>query len=301
MNFNPGGHPICIDSGASCSISKNKSDSIEFTPTANTILRGITSGLQIEGKGTLCWTITNDNGDEIDLYIRDSLYVPSAPRPYITIQVITYQSPSLLLNLPRCHAILFPMSYQTQHLDLSTNSINLSAPQQKLLLRHYQLGHLHMAHVQSLAREGLLSPNNEDISSCDPPLCKACMNGKQHRRPISSALTGPLDSSNLKPGDCVSCNRLESTSPGLIPVHRGTPSNSSYHAGTLFIDHASRYLYFTPHISTGALEAIQAKNNFELHASSFKQTIKKYHSDNVIFNSKQFKDICASQKQHITF
>jgi hypothetical protein len=72
MNFNPGGKPICIDSGATCAISNNKSDFTDLASTLNTVLHGITSGLNIEGKGTLCWSITNDSGDEIDLYIRDA-------------------------------------------------------------------------------------------------------------------------------------------------------------------------------------------------------------------------------------
>jgi hypothetical protein len=173
---------------------------------------------------------------------------------------------------PPCHTLSKELSSTTAALlsseDLHTDTINLSAPQRKLLLHHYQLGHLHMARIQSLAREGLLCPNNADIASCDALLCKACIHGKQHRCPISSASTGPLDSNHLKPGDCVSCDQLESTSPGLIPVYKGTPTNSSYHAGTLFIDHASCYLYFTPHISTGAIEAVQAKQDFKFHASS---------------------------------
>lgn len=79
MNFNPGGKPICIDSGATCSISNNKSNFTDFSPTSNTILYGITSGLNIEGKGTLHLSITNDFGDDIDLFVRDSFYVPYAP------------------------------------------------------------------------------------------------------------------------------------------------------------------------------------------------------------------------------
>jgi hypothetical protein len=134
-----------------------------------------------------------------------------------------------------------------------------------------------MHHVQTLAREGLLGPNNVDIASCDPPLCKACIHGIQHRHSISSTITdGPIDATHLTPGDCISCDQLESTSPGLIPDFKGSPSTSSYHAGTLFVDHASRYLYFHPHLSTGAAEAIQAKHTFEFHASSFNRIIKRY-------------------------
>jgi hypothetical protein len=91
MNFNPGGHPICIDSGASCSISNNKLDFMNLTPTSNPVLHGISSGLTIEGKCTLHWFITNNTGDEIDLYI-DSLYVPSTPMCLLSPQQLLQQT-----------------------------------------------------------------------------------------------------------------------------------------------------------------------------------------------------------------
>ncbi len=92
MNFNPGGHPICIDSGASCSISNNKHDFIDLTKTTDTSLHGITSSLKIDRKGTLRWPITIDNGDTVDLYIRDSLYVSSAPMCLLSPQQLLQQN-----------------------------------------------------------------------------------------------------------------------------------------------------------------------------------------------------------------
>jgi hypothetical protein len=89
--------------------------------------------------------------------------------------------------------------------------------------------------------------------------------------------------------------------PGLIPTYRGTPTTDRYQAGTLFIDHASRFLHFTPHISTGGKEAITAKHNFELLASTYNHPIKCYHTDNGIFASKEFCSSCIQQNQHIKF
>jgi hypothetical protein len=98
--------------------------------------------------------------------------------------------------------------------------------------------------------------------------------------------TAPLDVSHLQPGDCVSGDQVESSTPGLIPTYRGTPTKDRYHAGTLFVDHASHFLHFTPHTSTGSKEAIIAKHSFELLAhqhnisitpttvSSFQKTFK---------------------------
>jgi hypothetical protein len=67
------------------------------------------------------------------------------------------------------------------------------------------------------------------------------------------------------------------------------------------VDHASRYLFFSPHYSTGSKEAIEAKHRFELIASQFNRTIKCYHTDNGIFASKDFRQSCIDQRQCIKF
>jgi hypothetical protein len=163
------------------------------------------------------------------------------------------------------------------------------------------MGHLNMAKVQQLAKDGLFGASFKQISNCDPPLCKACIHGKQHKRPIITSVLQPLDSSHLTPGDCISGDQLESTQPGLIPTFKGSPTTSFYHAGTLLVDHASRLLYFTPHISTGAKEAISAKHQFELFASGFNRQIKRYHADNGIFATKLFRESCTRNKQQLSF
>jgi hypothetical protein len=53
MNFLPGGHPICIDTGASSCISNCRSNFINLQPSIDTALKGIGSGLHIEGTGTI--------------------------------------------------------------------------------------------------------------------------------------------------------------------------------------------------------------------------------------------------------
>jgi hypothetical protein len=69
---------ICIDTGASCCISNNKADFLTFAPSSSSVLKGIGSGLKIEGTGTIKWTIVSDDGDEITIHLYNSLYVPEA-------------------------------------------------------------------------------------------------------------------------------------------------------------------------------------------------------------------------------
>lgn len=92
----------------------------------------------------------------------------------------------------------------------------LSSIQQKLLLKHQQMGHLHMAKVQKLAHDGIFGAHAKNLSDCDVPLCKACLHGKMHKLPLVSASFHHIDALHLEPGDCVSGDQLESTHPGII-------------------------------------------------------------------------------------
>ena len=330
--------PICIDTGASCCISNVKSDFINYQESKSSVLHGISSGLSIKGTGTLRWTINNNDGDEITIYLHNSLHVPEAPMCLLSPQhmakstnhesdgfhskeksstltfaghqrTVHYNSAN---NLPiiflasdftesaspisSCSFFSQKENQQTDQTTLTNDQ--LTPHQRKLLNIHYKLGHQNMNQIQQFAKEGIFGPTNKCISTCDIPLCKACVHGKQHRLPAGST---PLDIDHLTPGDCVSGDQIESSSPGLIPTYRGTPTTARYHAGTLLVDHASRYLYFSPHLSTGSAEAIAAKHKFELLASQFNRSIKCYHTDNGIFAAKDFRQSCIKQQQRIRF
>jgi hypothetical protein len=82
---------ICINTGASCCISNSKEDFLTFAPSSSSVLQGIGSGISIAGTGTIKWCILNDNGDEVDLHLHNSLYVPGAPMCLLGPQHIAQQ------------------------------------------------------------------------------------------------------------------------------------------------------------------------------------------------------------------
>jgi hypothetical protein len=327
--------PICIDTGASCCISNDKKDFVNFTPSStDSVIHGISSGLKIAGTGTITWTILDDDGDEITIHIHDCLYVPDAPMCLLSPQHMASQTNHPndgFLSHKKFSILTFSGFKRTIHYNtmnnlpiifkasnLSTPTIehhaspslqsflssaetansNLSTGQRKFLQIHYKLGHINMSRIQQLIRNGFLGPSNSSAASCDIPLCHACIHGKQHRRPAHHT---PLDIDHLEPGDGVSGDQVESSLPGLIPVCKEKPASSRYHAGTLSVDHASRFIHFTPHISTGCKEALQAKHEFESIAQQHNRNIKCYLSDNDIFASKEYRESCLQQKQHTKF
>ncbi len=78
--------------------------------------------------------------------------------------------------------------------------LSLNTLQRKLLHLHNKICHLNMVCLQQLVRENRFGPNLCSLASCDAPLCRACLHGKQHCLSITSSTSGPLDVSHL-PGD----------------------------------------------------------------------------------------------------
>jgi len=67
------------------------------------------------------------------------------------------------------------------------------------------------------------------------------------------------------------------------------------------VDHASGLIWITHQVSLRAGETILMKRNFERFAHSFGIKVKKYHSDNGIFASDEFKEEARLQEQETDF
>jgi hypothetical protein len=327
-----GSAPICIDTGASASISNCKDDFIDLRPVQNLHLKGIATGLPIEGIGTLNWTIATDSGTNVTLQIRNALYVPSCPMHLLSPQQLVRQTKcsgdgfnalahigclrfaghyrTVLIepssNLPILHTVgLSPQALASTSCVPTNISVlafnakidNLTEIQRQLIRVHHRLGHLGFDSIQRLARLGLLP---QQLATCPKPLCSSCQLGKAHRVALPSP-GAPLDSGHLLPGDCVSVDQLESNTPGLVPQTRGLLTKTTFQAATLFCNHASRFLHLACHSSTGALEAIAAKRTFEREAAHANVHIKQYRADNGIFNSSAWKTTCDALQQQTLY
>jgi hypothetical protein len=83
---------ICIDTGASACLSTRRDNFISLRHLEDIKINGIASGLKVAGIGVLKWSIRDDNNAEIDLYIKDALYVPDAPMGLLCPQQIAQQT-----------------------------------------------------------------------------------------------------------------------------------------------------------------------------------------------------------------
>jgi GAG-pre-integrase domain len=100
-----------------------------------------------------------------------------------------------------------------------------------LLLYHHRLGHVSFSKLQDMARLGMIP---QRLAKARIPLCPSCMYGKLSRRPWRTKYDyHPISNAEL-PGQFISVDQMESTTPGLIAQMKGIPTRERYHYVTIF-------------------------------------------------------------------
>jgi hypothetical protein len=180
------------------------------------------------------------------------------------------------------------------------DAIYADNPSAALLHWHYRLGHLPFKSLQSMAQQKLLPPA---LAKCKVTQCATCLYGRATKRAWRTRAPPNRISPRVitGPGDCISVDQLESTTPGLIAQIRGWITRDRYRAATIFVDHYSRLSYVYLQRSTKADETVIAKRAFEAYANSHGITIKHYHCDNGRFCEKDFMAHIKLKEQTISF
>jgi hypothetical protein len=196
---------------------------------------------------------------------------------------------------------------------LGKDNTNLSASQKEVLLWHQRLSHASIQWVQMLMQkqdwlksEGRESLHNGpfiitrssaptcDISrlKCGACLCaKATVKRPQHMPPHPSMDQGFLKEGNVYPGSCISSDHYFSPVQGCL-LHTFGRERHGYTCGSLFVDHASGKIFNFPQFLTDATETLNSVARLEAYASKEGFRIRKFHSDNGIFSTAEFKDHC---------
>eukprot|EP00804_Cyclotella_cryptica_P015074 CCRYP_000647-RA/>CCRYP_000647-RA protein AED:0.72 eAED:0.72 QI:0/0/0/0.5/1/0.5/2/0/813 len=209
---------------------------------------------------------------------------------------------------------------------LDAKNMNLTSSQKELLLWHQCLSHTGLTTVHNLMRAqkspsvrqaGNLLPLRQGIllpCKFPPPssvaqclLCAACEISKATRRRPDTGSRLPSDYSSLKaghvsPGDCVSCDHYISPSPGRVVSHSGhSTTRNGYVGGTIWVDHASKWIFDYPQHSLNSSDTVRGKLLLERKAADVNVRIKSIHTDNGVFNSKEFREHCSSLHQKLSF
>jgi hypothetical protein len=111
-----------------------------------------------------------------------------------------------------------------------------------------------------------------------------------------------LKEDHLKPGDCISCDHYISPVPGRVISKSGHSSTShGYVGGTLYVDHASGWIFHQAQRTIAASDTIRGKLILEREAADIGVKIKSYHSDNGVFASEEFICHCDSLGQDLSY
>jgi Reverse transcriptase (RNA-dependent DNA polymerase) len=200
-------------------------------------------------------------------------------------------------------------------------NVNLTPSQKDLLRWHYKLGHFNMSWIQDLMRvphgregdrvnqEPIIRSEVPKTSSCPAPLCAACRFAKATRRPTETTTIekdpeadGTLKTNNLKPGQMVSTDQFVSQVRGRLTHTRGRePSHEQYCGGTVFVDHASGFMFIKNQVSLGAAETIRAKNLFEREARAHGIHVQGYRGDNGVYRSDEWKREIVMKNQQMVY
>jgi hypothetical protein len=79
------------------------------------------------------------------------------------------------------------------------------------------------------------------------------------------------------------------------------PSKLKYHGGTIFVDHASSFIFLVNQTSLRVGETLLSKVAFERFAKTCGHKIRSFRADNMPFSSKEFQADLVTKGQEITF
>ena len=186
---------------------------------------------------------------------------------------------------------------------IDESNVHLNNSQKQLLLLHQRIGHFNMFWLQKLMlakddQDPIITPKVSQSATCTVPKCASCLAAKMKRRSSGAQKKhdckdreGALSVGNLKPGDAVSVDQFESTVRGRLLEQSYGKERSSlmYSGGTIFVDHASSFIFVQMQVGLTGHETVRAKHKFESLAKSNGIHINKYHGDNGIFKDAEWK------------
>ena len=203
------------------------------------------------------------------------------------------------------------------------DNFNLNPAQQELLKWHCRWCHCDLSRVRMILSKPrqskhssttgefipqIVVPTETGTSTCETFCCTACLYAKQKRKTADSSteiknkdLEGALTKNDLFPGDVVSCDQYMSPSKGRLIHTRGKEASSNqYVGGTIFIDHATNYLFTNHQVNLTAESTVASKHKCESMFDEFGIQIKQFAADNHPFRSKAWVADCATQLQRPT-
>ena len=87
-------------------------------------------------------------------------------------------------------------------------------------------------------------------------------------------------------------DELTSSTPGIILQMSGFLTSNRFWAATVFVDHATSYMYTQLQRGQTCIESIKVKSAYEQMTETFGIRVKKFHTDNRIFAEEGLRAMC---------
>ena len=171
-------------------------------------------------------------------------------------------------------------------------------PSDELLRWHYKLGHAPFTRLQQMAKRGDLPKR---LAAVIPPFCAACKYGKQTKRPWRTKGPQGHIHTTTTPGQVVSVDQLESSTPGFVAQLKGLLTTQRYNYATIFVDQYSKLSFVFLQKRITSAETVLAKQSFERFARDHGVKILHYHADNGRFADNGFIQACKDNNQGLTY
>ena len=139
------------------------------------------------------------------------------------------------------------------------------------------------------------------LATVIPPFCAACKYGKQTKRPWRTKGPQGHIRTTTQPGQVVSVDQLESTTPGFVAQLKGLLTTQRYHYATIFVDQYSKLSFVFLQKRITSAETVLAKQSFKRFARDHGVKILHYHADNGRFADNGFIQACKDNNQGITY
>jgi hypothetical protein len=333
VSFTSDARSFIIDTGASITISNDILDFKQpLRPVRPTTLKGIASGLTVEGIGTAVYTFTADDGSLINLSLDNVLFIPACPvrllcprhvaentaspmdgftshhdhgiltihNKRITVPYNEHTGLPLIFTASGCsrYQVFLPTAMQTSDPTLCIKGNSTPSQRVKLIL-HERCNHVNMKQLNRWIRQGSLKVDKAIANSPDP-ICIACQFGKGQKGLHLSPM-GPITDDITGPGQSVSADKMEAAYPGRIPTTRGLPSPKRYKSVNIWVDNYTKYIYPTFHETKDLASMLFSKKEFEAFAAKHGVTIQAIRADNGVYTSGGFQADCDAKCQRLTF
>ena len=139
------------------------------------------------------------------------------------------------------------------------------------------------------------------LATVIPPFCAPFKYGKQTKRPWHTKGPQGHIRTTTQPGQVVSVDQLESTTPGFVAQLKGLLTTQRYNYATIFVDQYSKLSFVFLQKRITRAETVLAKQSCERFARDHGVKIYHYHADKGRFADSSFIQACKDNNQGITY